>query len=133
VGDYDFWLRLSMKGLLSHRQESVAQWRSHSLSTSIAERGASMAQERIDVIDEFVAANSKSLNRCSISSARAHSHYLAARLGFFSREVDSRKLFIRALKLNPRVILSVKPHEFIFMLTFPLSKKMIDAFLRLRE
>ena len=133
VGDYDFWLRLSRQGLLAHRPEVLAQWRRHSHSTSIAQRGSKMAQERIDVIEEFIATNSEFLGKKSISLARAHSYYLAARLGFFAREIKSRELFLAALRINPKVIFSIKPHEAVFMLTYPLSKKIFDFFGRIRE
>ena len=133
VGDYDFWLRLSRQGLLEHRDEVVAQWRSHEGSTSISHRGLTMAKERINVIEEFVQVYSESLDSNSISMARAHAGYLAARLGFFSREVDSRKLFLGAVQAHPKILLSVMPHEILFMLTFPLSKNLMDQFLRLRS
>lgn len=132
VGDYDFWLRLSMRGLLAHRSEVLAQWRTHADSTSIAHRGPRMAQERIDVIEEFIDVNSDSLDKELISLARAHSHYLAARLGFFSREVNSRKLFLRAINFDPKVIFSIKPHEVIFMITYPVSKTLVDILQQMR-
>jgi len=133
VGDYDFWLRLSTQGLLEHRNEIVAQWRSHEGSTSISHRGPRMAQERIDVIEEFINVSAESVSQNLISLARAHSRYLAARLGFFSTEVNSRKLFLSAIEANPKVLLSIMPHEILFMLTFPMSKNLVDRFLRSRN
>jgi glycosyltransferase involved in cell wall biosynthesis len=126
VGDYDFWLRLSMKGKLAHRDAVVAQWRSHTGSTSIAERGSRMSKERIQVIDDFIIANQGKLDRTNVSLARAHAHYLAAKLGFFSLEVNSRKLLFESLRLNPMVLLSAKPHEIIFMIFFPFSKYLVN-------
>ena len=126
VGDYDFWLRLSLVGEFKHRPQVLAQWRSHSGSTSISERGYRMAKERIAVIEEFISDNTEKLSAFSISLARANAHYLAARLGYFSPEVHSRKLFFRSVRLNFKVIKFKRLHEMIFMITFPLSKKLID-------
>lgn len=126
VGDYDFWLRLSMKGKLEHRDAVVAQWRRHTGSTSIAERGSRMSEERIQVIDDFITANKGKLDTSNISLARAHAHYLAAKLGFFSLEVNSRKLLFKSLRLNPIVLLSSKPHEIFFMIFFPFSKYLVN-------
>lgn len=127
VGDYDFWLRLSRCGELVHRPYLLAQWRKHMRSTSISERGPSMAWERVRVIEEFISEYQTTLDKRSSSLALAHANYLAARLGYFSPAVKSRKLFFNALKLDIRVINSVKPYEAIFMLTFPISKYIIDA------
>jgi len=133
VGDYDFWLRISTQGLLEHRNEVVAQWRSHEGSTSISHRGSRMAQERIDVIEEFIRDSTESVSQNLISLARAHARYLAARLGFFSKEVNSRNLFLSAIQADPKVLLSIMPHEVLFMLTFPMSKNLLDRFLRSRN
>lgn len=126
VGDFDFWLRLSLIGEFEHRPQVLAQWRSHAGSTSISERGDRMAEERIAVIDEFISNNQKKLSEFSISLAKANAHYLAARLGYFSPDVHSRKLFFQAVRLNLNVIKPNRLHEILFMLTFPLSKKIID-------
>jgi glycosyltransferase involved in cell wall biosynthesis len=126
VGDYDFWLRLAMQGSFIHRPEILAQWRSHPASTSISQRGQRMAEERIEVIESFVEKYHDQLKGYSASLARANAHYLAARLGFFSLQVNSRKLFINAIKLNFRVLKSAKIHEVLFMLTFPVSKIAVD-------
>lgn len=126
VGDYDFWLRLALKGNFEHRSEILAQWRSHSSSTSIAERGPRMAQERINVIEEFIENHMNELSDYSLSLSRANAYYLAARLGFFSRQVNSRKLFFSALKLNTRVLKLNRIFEIAFMITFPLSKIIVD-------
>jgi glycosyltransferase involved in cell wall biosynthesis len=126
VGDFDFWLRLSLIGDLVHREGVIAQWRSHAKSTSVALRGLDMANERIAVIDEFVSEFRSEISEDLVSLARANSYYLAAKLGFFSKEVNSRKLFILALRSNPRFFLRAKIHECIFMLFFPVSKALVD-------
>lgn len=130
VGDFDFWLRLSMKGRLEHRPGVLAQWRHHPKSTSISERGQDMAKERIEVIAEFIAKNYSQLNPKEISLAKAHSYFLAARLGFFSREVDARNLLFKAIKTDFRVALSIRPLEMIFLSFFPFSRYLWDLLSR---
>ena len=132
VGDYDFWLRLSRFGVLEHRTGVLAQWRKHAKSTSISERGPQMANERTAVIDEFISNYRKELTAKEISLARAHASYLAARLGFFSRKVNSRLLLIHSLKLDIRVVKTIRPHEALFMLSFPISKILLDFLSKLR-
>lgn len=126
VGDYDFWLRLSMHGDLVHRRGVFAQWRSHSKSTSISQRGPAMAAERIGVIEEFIEEFRGRLLEADSKVALASAHYLAARLGFFSSEVNSRKLFTRAVSYSTQIISIKRIHEILFMVTFPASKKIID-------
>lgn len=128
VGDYDFWLRLSQFGNLEHRPGILAQWRSHAGSTSISERGPHMARERIQVIEDFIEEFEQKLDPKMKTLARAHASYLAAKLGYFSSKVNSRKLFLSSIKHDLRIIFYAKPHEIIFMVTFPLSKKALDMF-----
>ena len=130
VGDYDFWLRLSQIGTLAHRNEVLAQWRHHARSTSIAQRGPSMAQERLNVIDDFIKDNLNNLDYKSITLARAHANYQAAKLGYFSRNVHSRQLFLSAFRNNRKVLFSSKIHEVVFMLAFPASKWIVDTLKR---
>ena len=130
VGDYDFWLRLSLKGRLVHRDKVLGQWRRHEGSTSISQRGARMADERIRVIDSFINANPGTFEPELEALARANAHFLAAKLGYFSIEVNSRDLLLRAFKLNPRFILEAKPQEIVFMILFPFSKRILNFFLR---
>lgn len=132
VGDYDFWLRLSQHGMLVHRPGIFAQWRSHARSTSISERGPQMARERIQVIEEFIEEYGQNIDPKMKSLARAHASYLAAKLGFFSREVNSRKLIFASFSHDLRILRYAKPRELAFMLTFPLSKRTIDFFSSLR-
>lgn len=126
VGDFDFWLRLSIRGRLEHRPGVLSQWRQHPHSTSISKRGIDMAKERVEVIEEFINQNYSKLNPREINLARAHSYFLAARLGFFSREVEARNLLIKAIRTDCRVVLSFRPLEIVFLSLFPFSKQIWD-------
>ncbi len=94
TGDYDFWLRLSRIGELRHRAQVVAQWRLHEGSTSIAQRGQAMANERIEVMQDFLANNQIPADLAKM--ALAHSYYFAARLALFDRKVPGRRYLIQA-------------------------------------
>lgn len=120
VGDYDFWLRLSRIGELRKRHECVAQWRFHPQSTSIARRGRRMADERINVIEEFL--NSNDVEKSLAREARAHASYYAARLAFFSNKVDGKKLLLRALRSNSMRIQEGNPLVYLFILLLPFSR-----------
>ena len=126
VGDYDFWLRLSLCGEIRHRPGIFAQWRSHSESTSISNRGPEMARERIAVISEFLEESHGQISPRLASSSLANAHYLAARLSFFSRKVNGRKLFLESLKIKRGWPEEAKIYEALFLISFPISKIALD-------
>jgi glycosyltransferase involved in cell wall biosynthesis len=119
VGDYDFWLRISRVGQLKKRDEILAQWRFHDESTSIASRGLEMYRERIDVIDEFI--EQFQIHGDLSRMARSHSLYYAARLSFFSNEINGRKTFIRALLTRRGWIEDSTFGVVIYLVTAPVS------------
>jgi glycosyltransferase involved in cell wall biosynthesis len=123
VSDYDFWLRLSRLGLLEKRNQIVAQWRFHDQSTSIAQRGLPMAQERIGVIQQFV--NSNNLNPELKRQAIAHAYYYAARLCFFDPRIPGRTFLKKALLANRGKISDGKLLVYIFIFTLPFSRLMV--------
>jgi glycosyltransferase involved in cell wall biosynthesis len=120
VSDYDFWLRLACRGAFAHIPHILAQWRSHSNSTSIGLRGHAMALERIKVVHNFLARYPQSdiLTR----QAKACSLYNAAILAFFDREVPGRKWMVEALIINKRWIDSSKIIIVAYLLTLPFSR-----------
>ena len=123
VSDYDFWLRLSNLGDFQRIPKELAQWRSHTNSTSLSNRGLLMANERIAVINKFV--NAFPLSRKEARISMAHAYYNAAILAYFDRNVPGRKLMIKAIWLNHGW---VKPSKFrivAFLLLLPLSRIML--------
>jgi glycosyltransferase involved in cell wall biosynthesis len=120
VGDYDFWLRLSNLGHFQHIPIVLAQWREHSQSTSVAQRNQSMAQERIQVILQFL--NSTDLEPDIASLAVSNSYYLAARLAYFDNDIDGRKLIIQGITKSKRWPSEASVVILFFIFTFPVSR-----------
>jgi hypothetical protein len=131
VGDYDFWLRLSRIGVFGYRNEVLAQWRSHNNSTSIAQRGLLMAQERIAVIEEFVEKESLSenLKRDALGAA----YVSAAQLSYFSSDVPAKFYLWCAFVKAKRWPKTAKIKIVLFVLLTPVSRRVISFLQRLRS
>ena len=122
VGDYDFWLRISRIGRLERRPRVLAQWRFHDESTSISQRGVSMYNERIEVIEEFL-----KLNRISAEltrMARAHAYYFASLLAFYSSEIQGKRTLAKAFCIRRRWIEEAQFRVVLFILLMPMSTKL---------
>ncbi len=120
VGDYDFWLRLSRLGELRHRPEVLAQWRHHPSSTSVSKRGLKMAQERINVVEEFLNNNKipKNIQRMALGNA----YYMAARISYFDRNIPAKKFLFLAFKKRQAWVEEAKLHEIFYILFSPISR-----------
>lgn len=129
VGDYDFWLRLSRVGVFGYRNEVVAQWRSHRNSTSIAQRGLLMAQERIAVVEEFV--RNESLTENLRRDALAAAYISAAQLSYFSGEVPAKRYLCCAFKKAKKWPKAAKIEIVLFVLLTPFSRRAIGFVRRL--
>jgi glycosyltransferase involved in cell wall biosynthesis len=121
VGDFDFWLRLSLLGNFKRIPKVLAQWRGHENSASIKFRNSSMANERVDVISKFLADNPQLQSKYD-KQALGNAHYLAARLAFFDSEVDGRKLLIKSFKIRKKWVESAKLREVLYLLFLPWSR-----------
>jgi glycosyltransferase involved in cell wall biosynthesis len=120
TSDYDFWLRLSRQGNFRRVPGYLAYWREHESSTSIAFRGEAMANERISVIQEFLAENAhlpKRLKRMAISSA----YYQAALLVYFDPDIPSKKFFFRAVYCYPMNVFSFDWKIMLYIVLAPIS------------
>jgi hypothetical protein len=120
VGDYDFWLRLSRLGEIRHRPEVLAQWRHHPSSTSVSKRGLEMAQERIQVVEDFLANNvvHKKLKQMALGNA----YYMAARLSYFDRNIPAKRYLFSSFKYRVGLVEEAKFYEIIYILLLPISK-----------
>ena len=120
VGDYDFWLRLSQHGHLKKRPQTLAQWRLHDDSSSIAMRGKFMHDERIAVINHFL--DHHKVNKRIARMALANSYYRASLLAFYSTKIPGRRDILRAFWVRRGIPEAFKIHQFIFIFLLPLSK-----------
>jgi glycosyltransferase involved in cell wall biosynthesis len=120
VGDFDFWLRLSRLGEIKHRAEVLAQWRHHTSSTSVSKRGLKMAEERIQVIEDFLESNTVNmkLKRMALGNA----YYMAARISFFDSNIPAKKYLLMAFKNRKGWVENAKFHEIIYILLLPISR-----------
>jgi glycosyltransferase involved in cell wall biosynthesis len=120
VGDYDFWLRLSRLGEIKHRPEVLAQWRHHSSSASVSKRGFKMAQERIQVVEDFLSCNQipSNLKRMALGNA----YYMAARISYFDRKIPAKKYLLTSFKVRKRWVEEAKVYEILYILLLPVSR-----------
>lgn len=128
TGDYDFWLRLSRVGELRHRSRVVAQWRLHDGSTSIAQRGRMMAEERIAVIQDFLENNAlpSDLKRMAL----AHSYFFAARLALFDCKVPGRRYLIKAFVIRRKWVEEASVPVVLVIVLAPFSTIALRVFRR---
>jgi len=129
VGDYDFWLRLSRKGQLKHRPEVVAQWRLHSNSTSISLRGPEMANERIQVIEEFLNQNTTPAKISRM--ARGNAYFMAARLVFFDPKIPGKRYLVKSFRYRRGWVEEARIYILIYILLMPFSRLLYQMISRL--
>jgi hypothetical protein len=120
TGDYDFWLRLSKKGEIRHREGVLAQWRSHPASTSISKRGDEMAKERIAVICDQI--HLLTDNPKLVRVAKAHAYYNAAILSYFSKKVPGKKYLLKAFLIRRGWVAEAKLKVILYILLLPFSR-----------
>lgn len=120
VGDYDFWLRLSREGEIQRLPGVLAQWRRSYESTSISQRGLEMANERINLIADFLLNNK--IDPILSRKAQGNAYYLAARLAFFDSRIKGRSLILMGFKLRRGWPEEARLHVILFLLLLPLSR-----------
>ena len=123
VSDYNFWLKLSLQGDFFHIPEVLAQWRSHSESTSVNSKGYEMGMERIKVMEEFV--NYANIKGTLKRKALSHAYYHSALLSYFSREVPGRKWMLKAFLIQKGWIKNADIRIIVFCLLYPFSRYLL--------
>ena len=138
VGDYDFWLRISRFGKLKKRDAVLAQWRFHEESTSISQRGKKMFEERIAVIEEFL--SEFGIPDPLARMARAHAHYFAALLSYYSKEIRGRRTLLKSFWIRRGIVeesqLRVVAYVALLPLSFhlkPLLRQFLGKWIRARK
>ncbi len=125
VGDYDFWLRLSDQGYFLHRNQVLAQWRHHGASTSVSARGPQMAEERINVILDYLKTTEQNIPNHVVRIAQANAYVLAARLVFFSPMVPGKRYLLKSLYLRRSWPERLGIFEFFYIVLHPISRWLV--------
>jgi glycosyltransferase involved in cell wall biosynthesis len=125
VPDYKFWLEMSTRGSFQRIPNSLAVWRTHGGSLSIAGRSVQMAEERINVMKDFLKRHPQEINL----SARAlsNAYYRAAILTFFDPKVPGRKYIKRSFYLDRQNLLSKNKLVLIYILIVPSRLKIMQS------
>ena len=120
TSDYDFWLRMALHGDFIRIPSILAQWRQHPESTSIGQRGFSMAAERIAVIENYLNLypQTKELSRQAMASA----YYNAAILSFFNPAIPGRKWLLQGFYLRKGWITGSRMRIVVYILLSPISR-----------
>lgn len=130
VGDYDFWIRLSLFGEFQRIPHNLAVWRAHDNSTSISQKNFKMALERIKVIEDFP--YKTNLEASLVRKAKASSFYEAAVLSYFDPSIPGRKWFLKSLSIDPTIIFRKSPIRSVYLLLYPYSWKLVEMFRSVR-
>jgi glycosyltransferase involved in cell wall biosynthesis len=131
VSDYEFWLRMSRQGVITRLPGVLAQWRESVSSTSLSQRGLSMANERIKVIESFLLENRLPLSLQR--KARGNSHYLAARLTFFDPSIPGRTMLFKAFINRRGWPEEAKLHVVVYLILMPFSTFLVKRLSKLAQ
>ena len=116
IGDFEYWLRLSLHGPFARIPETLATHRVHPVSAS-AERGQASAQEHMRLVEEyFTRADLPPAVRRVRNEAYGNAAYLAARACMASSLSEAREYFLRSLRHDPACYLKWRPERLIVLL-----------------
>jgi len=120
VGDYDFWLRLRASGDFQRIPECLAQCRENLSSTTVSQKNLHKTNKRIHVVEEFL--ENSDLPPAIQKMALSNAYYLAARLAYFDKAINGRKLFLQSLIKGKRFPSEGHPVIILYLLLYPLSR-----------
>ena len=117
VGDFDFWLRVGLRGAFARVPITLATHRIHSDSASVAQRGADMAAEYVEMIETLyqrpdLPGGVVRIRAESFSSA----YYIAAAQALRTSYPQARQYFRRSLRAAPVAYLQY-PTRLIYLLS----------------
>jgi glycosyltransferase involved in cell wall biosynthesis len=78
LADFEFWLRLSLRGPFVRLTEPLAAWRRHEGALTLADTGRTMAEERLRLLDEVIAGDSEGSLRPVQAEAYRNAYVLGA-------------------------------------------------------
>lgn len=132
--DFDFWLRLGLRGKVKRLPATLATWRQHASGTSAAGCNADMARDKVALIEAFFSRDDltpeiRSLQRQALSAA----YHNAGMLGLRSIDIPALSYFVRSYLAAPVWPANVfepqrrsLPHM-LYAATQPLSGLLHDA------
>lgn len=129
TSDYDFWMRLALKGKVRRIPEVLATWRVHDAGASISARSAEMAENKINAVSWFFAradlpAELREHQKLALSVA----HYSASLLAIHDAAVPGRRYLLKSLWLVPFWPGNFDPERhrawghILYVLALPLSR-----------
>ncbi len=125
VPDYKFWLEMSTRGSFQRIPNFLAVWRTHGESLSIEGRSLQMAEERINVIKDFLKRYPQEIKLST--RALSNAYYRAAILTFFDPKVPGRKYIKESFYLDRQNLLSKNKLVLIYILIFSSRFKIIHS------
>jgi hypothetical protein len=86
----------------------------------VSKRGLKMAQERIQVIEEFIQVSEISNELKNM--ARGNAYYMAARISYFDYQIPAKKFLFLAFKNRKQWVEEAKIYEILYILLLPFSR-----------
>jgi hypothetical protein len=86
----------------------------------VSKRGLKMAQERIQVVEDFLASNQISSRLKNMALGNAY--YMAARISYFDKNIPAKKYLIKSFKNRKGWVEEAKVYEIFYILLLPMSK-----------
>jgi glycosyltransferase involved in cell wall biosynthesis len=119
VADFEYWLRLGLYGPFARIPKTLATFRVHSDSTSVAQRGAEMADEHIRMIQKFYSYPNLPPKVLEVrSEAFSWAHYVAAGRCELVHEA-AREHYLKSVRYYPVSFLGKHGLKIFFFLFFP--------------
>ncbi len=102
VGDYEFWLKVGLRGKLKRLPQTLASWRSHSEGATIAYANPDMAQEHVDVVKEYFQKPNLSITVQKVKhEALCNAYYIAGTICLPKYYHTARVYFGRSILAMP--------------------------------
>ena len=102
IGDYEFWVRLGLRGDFAYIPHNLATWRFHAASTSVNQRNARMAEEHIRLFETFYQRTDLPESVLQARAEALSTAYYVAALMLLPADLDAaRPYLIRSFKLFP--------------------------------
>jgi len=118
VADFEFWLRAGLLGPFARVPQALATFRTHPGSATTSQRGAAMAEEYAQLVEEICSrpdlpAAVQKIRREAYSSAYYYAGHVC---GDNAPTAQKKRYYLRALCYSPRKYLSEHRHRLVTLL-----------------